>query len=109
MKLPKQFGGQGFQGALQKAQQAMAQAKNLESELANMRLEIDKGPVKAVFDGTGAIQSVTIDPEVVDKDDIEALEDLIVGTVRDGFNQATELRAKKMEAIMPDLPPGMGL
>jgi len=109
MKLPKGFGGQGFQGALQKAQQAMAQAKNLESELEAMRLEVDKGPVKAVFDGTGAIQSISIDPEIVDKDDIEGLEDLIVGTVRDGFAQATELRAKKMEAIMPDLPPGLGL
>lgn len=109
MKLPKQFGGQGFQGALQKAQQAMAQAKNLETELAAMRMEIDKGPVKAVFDGTGVMQSITIDKSVVDPEDIEALEDLIVGTVRDGFTQATDLRAKKMEAIMPDLPPGLGL
>ena len=43
MKLPKQFGGGGFQGMMAKAQDAMARAKNIEDELADERIEIDKG------------------------------------------------------------------
>jgi DNA-binding YbaB/EbfC family protein len=104
MKLPKGFGGQGFGGMLQQAQQAMAQAKQLEEQLANERIPIDKGPVKAVFDGTGQLLSIKIDKSVVDQEDIEALEDLIVSAVRDGFNTATEARNDRVQSIMPKIP-----
>jgi len=55
MKLPKNFGGQGFGGMLKQAQDAMARAQQLEEELAQERIAIDKGPVKAIFDGTGML------------------------------------------------------
>ncbi|HTQ09637.1 MAG TPA: YbaB/EbfC family nucleoid-associated protein [Fimbriimonadaceae bacterium] len=102
MKLPKGFGGQGFSGALVKAQQAMARAQNLESELANTRLSVDKGPVKAVFLGTGEMIKITIDKSVVDPEDVESLEDLIVSVVRDGYQKSVELRADKVEEIKRD-------
>jgi len=107
MKLPKGFGGQGFGGMLQQAQQAMARAKQLEEELERERIPIDKGPVKAVFDGTGQLLQIKIDKSVVDPEDIEALEDLIVSAVRDGFTTATEARAEKVQSIMPNVP-GLG-
>ena len=104
MKLPKGFGGQGFSGMLQQAQQAMAQAKQLEEQLAHERIEIDKGPIKAVFSGTAELISLKIDKSVVDPEDVEMLEDLIVSAIRDGFNQATEARNEKVQAIMPNIP-----
>lgn len=104
MKLPKNFGGQGFSGMMKQAQEAMARAQSLEEELANERLEIDKGPVKAIFTGTAELVKITIDPSVVDPEDVEALEDLIVGVVRDGFTQATEMRNSRVQAIMPKIP-----
>lgn len=107
MKLPKGFGGQGFGGMLQQAQQAMARAQQLEEELARERIPIDKGPVKAVFDGRGQIVGLKIDKSVVDPEDIEALEDLIVSAVRDGFTTATDAREAKVQAIMPNIP-GIG-
>ncbi|MCW5936239.1 MAG: YbaB/EbfC family nucleoid-associated protein [Fimbriimonadaceae bacterium] len=107
MKLPKGFGGQGFGGYLKQAQEAMARAQSLEQELQGETVEIDKGPVKAVFNGAGEIQSIKIDPSVVDPDDVEALEDLIVGLVRDGFAKSTELRNARIQEIMPNVP-GMG-
>lgn len=99
MKLPKGFGGQGLGGALAKAQEAMARAQNLEIELANERITIDKGPVKAVIAGTGQLVKIKLDKSVVDPEDIEALEDLIVSAVRDGFDKATEIRTQKVEEI----------
>jgi nucleoid-associated protein EbfC len=107
MKLPKGFGGQGFGGMLQQAQQAMARAQQLEEELARERIPIDKGPVKAVFDGRGQIVQLKIEKSVVDPEDIEALEDLIVSAVRDGFTTATDAREAKVQAIMPNIP-GIG-
>ncbi len=104
MKLPKNFGGKGFGGMLQQAQVAMARAQELEQELAAERMTIDKGPVKAIFDGTGQLLQLKLDREVVDPEDVEALEDLIVGAVRDGFTRATEIRNAKVGEIMPNIP-----
>lgn len=109
MKLPKQFGGVGMGGLMQRAQEAMQKAQRLEEDLANERLEIDKGPVKATFSGTGELVKISLDKSVVDPEDIEVLEDLIVSTVRDGFNQATAMRNERVQEIMPNVPhiPGM--
>lgn len=108
MKVPKKFGGQGFAGALAQAQQAMAQAKNLESELEAHRMEIVRGPIRALFTGTGELVALKIHPDAVDPEDIETLEDVITACIREGFAHATELRANRIAEIMPNLPPGLG-
>lgn len=109
MKLPKNFGGQGFGNMMKQMQDAMARAQTLETELEAERIGVDKGPVKALFDGTGRLLKITIEPSVVDPEDVEALEDLIVSAVRDGFEGAVQLRNNKVQGIMPNLPdiPGM--
>lgn len=89
---------------LKQAQDAMARAQALEAELANERIEIDKGPVKATFSGTAELIKLSIDKSVVDPEDVEALEDLIVSAVRDGFTQATEMRNARVQSIMPNIP-----
>lgn len=96
-------------GLMQRAQEAMAKAQRLEEDLANERIEIDKGPVKATFSGTGELVKISLDKSVVDPEDIEVLEDLIVSTVRDGFTQATTMRNERVQEIMPNVPhiPGM--
>lgn len=110
MKLPKNFGGAGFGGMMQQMQQAMAQAQNLEEELKRTAIPIQNGPIRALFDGTGEIQALKItDPSVVDPEDIEALEDLIVATLRAGFVAATELRENKVKGILPNVPEIPGL
>lgn len=104
MKLPKGFGGQGFAGALKQAQDAMARAQTLEQELEAERIDVDKGPVKAIFNGVGELMRLKIDPTIVDPEDVESLEDLIVSTVRDGFAHATALREAKVKEIVPNIP-----
>jgi DNA-binding YbaB/EbfC family protein len=109
MKLPKNFGGQGLGDIMGQMQSAMANAKNLEEDLKQETLNIDKGPVKAVFDGTGEIQKITIDPSIVDPEDVAMLEDLIVSCVRAGFETATERRNQRIQGLMPNLPDIPGL
>lgn len=110
MKLPKNFGGGGFSGMMQQMQSAMAQAQELEDELKRTAIPVQNGPIRAVFDGTGEIQALKItDPSVVDPEDVEALEDLIIATVRAGFSAATELREGKVKGILPNVPDIPGL
>ena len=89
---------------LKQAQQAMARAKTLNDELEAERVNIDKGPIKMVFNGLGELQKLSIDKSIVDPEDVESLEDLIVSAVRDGFQQTTAIREAKMQEIMPNVP-----
>lgn len=109
MKLPKNFGGQGFGNMMKQMQDAMSRAQDLEEELKSERIGVDKGPVKALFAGTGEPLKISIDPSIVDPDDVEMLEDLIVSAMRDGFNAATELRNAKVQGILPNVPDLPGL
>lgn len=104
MKLPKNFGGQGFGQILDQAKQAVARAHELEEELEKERIKVDRGPVKAIFDGTGQLLKIEIEKSIVDPEDIETLEDLIVSTVKAGFSSATELRNARVQQIVPNVP-----
>ncbi|MDX2066427.1 MAG: YbaB/EbfC family nucleoid-associated protein [Fimbriimonadaceae bacterium] len=104
MKLPKNFVPQDLGGMMKQVQDAMAEAQNLEAKLAAERIEIDQAPIKATFDGTGSLLAIKIDPAAVDPEEVDALEDLIVGVVRAGFERATELRNSKVQGILPNLP-----
>lgn len=89
---------------LREAQEAMSRAQDIEQELAAQQFIIDKGQVKAIFNGVGEIQKLAIDPAIVDPEDVEMLEDMILSAVRDGFNTATEMRNAKVQAILPKIP-----
>ena len=104
MKLPKNFGGQSMSGMMAQAQEAMERAKNLDSELAAERFDVEKNGVKCTFNGLGELQSLKIDAKMVDPEDLELLEDMIVAAVKDGFAKATEARDAKVQSIMPNVP-----
>lgn len=109
MKLPKNFGGQGFGSMMKQMQDAMARAQTLEAELESQQIPIEKGPIQALFDGTGRLLKLKIAKEIVDPEDVEMLEDMIVSIVRDGFDTATELRNAKVQGILPNVPEIPGL
>ncbi len=89
---------------LKQYQGALAKAQNLETELGKETIEIDKGPVKATFNGLGELQKISIDKDLLKPEEADVVEDLIVSAVRDGFQRATELRTKRMQEIMPNIP-----
>ena len=68
------------------------------------------GMVKIVANGKHEIVSVTIDPEVVDPEDIEMLQDLIVAAVNQAREKTQELQSEQMAQITGGLNiPGMNL
>lgn len=66
------------------------------------------GAVTATVTGEKRVQAITIDPEVVDPDDVEMLQDLVVAAVNSGLEQIDEAMTEKMQPFTGGLDiPGM--
>ena len=93
---------------VQKAQEQMAQ---VQAELASKTVEATAGGgmVKVVMTGDGALQSITLDPQVVDPEDVDLLQDLIVAAMNEGRKRTSELASSEMQKAAGGLglPPGM--
>ena len=57
------------------------------------------GLVSVTMNGHGKVQSLSIKPEAVDGDDVEALEDLILAAIQDAHNQVDELQQEATRGL----------
>jgi DNA-binding YbaB/EbfC family protein len=93
---------------MQKAQQQMQQ---VQEELAGKTVEATAGGgmVKVVMSGDGGLVSIDLDPEVVDPEDVDMLQDLIVAAVNEGRKRTAELASSEMQKAAGGLglPPGL--
>lgn len=89
-------------GNLQKMlKQAKEMQDNLQRELAEMRMEGTSGGgmVVVVLDGSKNLMSIKLDPEVVNKDDVDMLQDLISAAFNDASSKIDEEMSQKMGAM----------
>src|SRR5215468_9032944 len=91
-------------------QQLLAQAVSAQQELAAAEVtgQAGNGLVTVTLSGGGETTAVTIDPKVVDPDDVETLQDLIVGALADAHHKLQELAATKIGPLAGGLG-GLGL
>jgi DNA-binding YbaB/EbfC family protein len=103
-------GGMGnMMKQVQKMQEKMAQLQE-ELESAEVEGSSGGGMVKVVANGKGEISNITIDPEVVDKEEIEMLQDLIVAAINQVKQKSQELQAEQMSGLTGGLNiPGLNL
>ena len=92
----------------------MKQAQKMQQQMLQMQQELEEkeyeataggGVVKAVISGKKTLKSVTIDPEAVDPEDVEMLQDLVVAAVNEALRKAEE----DMNGAMAKLTGGMNL
>ena len=91
-------------------QQAKEMQERLQKQMAELRVEATAGGgmVTVVVNGTKQLQSIAIDPEVVSKDDVEMLQDLIVAAVNDANRKVDEQLGQQMSGLMGGLKiPGL--
>ena len=91
-------------------QQAKEMQERLQKQMAELRVEATAGGgmVTVVLNGTKQLQSIRIDPEVVSKDDVEMLQDLIVAAVNDGNRKVDDQLGQSMSGLMGGLKiPGL--
>jgi len=102
----------GFPGGGMNMQQMMKQAQKLQQQMTDMTEQLDSaeyeatsggGMVKVTVQGNNELKSITINPEVVDPDDVEMLQDLIIAAVNEAIRKGAEAREQSFSAI-----PGLG-
>lgn len=100
-------------GNMMKQVQAMqAKMEKIQAELEQERVEGSAGGGMVTVEANGKqdIVSITIDPEVVDKEDVEMLQDLIVAAINQARQKAQELQTDRMGSLTGGLSiPGMNL
>jgi nucleoid-associated protein EbfC len=91
----------GLGDLMKQAQKLQAKMMTLQEELAGKTVEATAGGgmVSVVVNGKQEITSLTIDPEVVDRQEIEMLQDLIIAAVNDGIRRAQQMGAEEMKKL----------
>jgi DNA-binding YbaB/EbfC family protein len=86
---------------LKKAQELQEKMAKLQEELGEKTVEASAGGgmVTVVANGKQEIISIKIDPEVVDSDDVEMLEDLVLAAVNDALYQARQMISEEMSQL----------
>jgi len=95
---------------LRQAQQLQAQLAKAQEELANLTLESSAGggAVKVTVDGQQKIKSIKISPEVVNKEDVELLEDMVLASVSEALEKSRQAAQDKLGGLTGGLKlPGM--
>lgn len=91
-------------------QQAKQMQEQLQQQMAGMRVEGNAGGgmVTLVMNGAKQVQSIAIDPEVVSKEDVEMLQDLIVAALNDATRKVDAQLGQQMSGLMGGLQiPGL--
>ena len=86
---------------LKQAQQMQVRLAAVQEEIAVARTEasVGGGMVKVLVIGGSKVESIEIDPEVVDPEDVEMLQDLILAAINEAMDTAQKLASDKMGAI----------
>ena len=101
----------GLGNMMKQVQQMQAKMAAMQEELENLEVEASAGGgmVKVIANGKSQIKSITIDPEVVDPEDVEMLQDLIVAAINQAHEKAQEMQSEQMSAITGGMNlPGLG-
>lgn len=96
-------------GMLQQLQQMQEEMVKTQEALGDETLSITAGggAIEVVITGHQRIQSITIDPEVVDPEDVEMLQDLIIAAVNEAIEASQKMAADRLGALTGGL--GMNL
>ena len=112
------MGGGGGGGMKPNRNAQMQQIQAMQAQMEKMQAEIDEkevettaggGAVAVKANGKKEIVSITIDPDVMDKEDPEMLQDLIIVAVNEALRQIDEISKTEMEKMTGGmgLPPGL--
>ncbi len=99
-------GGPNMQQLMRQAQKLQEQMEKAQSDLDTREYEAASGGgmVKVKVSGKRELLSIEMNPQVVDPEDVEMLQDLILAAVNEALRKGEETR----EAEMNRLNPGMG-
>lgn len=101
-----------LQGMLQQVQKMQAEMQKVQAELVNKTVseEAGGGMVKATVNGARELISLEIDPQVINKDEKDILEDLVVAAVNKALNSAAKMAEEELSKVTKGfIPPGLNI
>ena len=100
-----QMGKKGLKNLMKEAQRVQ---QKLETEMEAQRIEASSGGgvVTVVLDGSKRLQSIRIDPEAVDPEDVEMLQDLIVAAVNEAGRKVDAILSSQLGGLTGGLVGG---
>ena len=102
----------GFGNMMKQAQKLQVQMMALQEEVGRKKVEATAGGGMVTVEANGKqeIVSIKIDPEVVSKDDVQMLEDLVLAACNEALRKSRELVAQEMGKLTGGLKiPGLGM
>ncbi len=95
------MGGGNMNQLLQQAQRMQRETEKAHEEIAAMTAESTAGgsAVKVVVNGTHQVCELTIDPAVVNADDVEMLQDLVIVAVNDANAKIEQMSEARMAQV----------
>ena len=106
--MAKGFGGRGMPGMGGMNMNMVKQVQKMQQDMQKMQAELEAkeytaaaggGMVSATVTGKRELRAISIDPEAVDPDDVEMLQDMIVAAVNEALRTAEEDMATSMQQI----------
>ncbi|MGM0651405.1 MAG: YbaB/EbfC family nucleoid-associated protein [Bacillota bacterium] len=101
----------GMSKMMKQLQKAQAEMSRLQEDLAQRTVDSSSGggAVRVTANGQKQLVSLQIDPEAIDPDNREMLEDMIIAAVNEAFNRVDEMVSSEMQKVTGgmNLPPGM--
>ncbi len=94
-------GGMDPKNLMRQVQQMQSQMESIQAEANKEVVEVTAGGgmIGLAINGALEVQSITIDPEVVDPEDVEMLQDLILAAVNEGIQKAQAMVADRLSAL----------
>src|SRR5699024_3228508 len=115
-KGPAMQPGPDMNALLEQAQQMQAQLAEAQKEIAATDVDGQAGGglVTVTMRGTGEVTGVKVDPQVVDPEDVDTLQDLIVGAFGDAHTNVQELAETRLAPLaqgggLGDMMGGLGM
>jgi DNA-binding YbaB/EbfC family protein len=102
----------GMQGMLKQVQKMQEEMQKVQEQLGNLSVseEAGGGMIKATASGNKELISIIIDPQVINPDEKEILEDLVVAAVNKALHSANKLAEEEMAKVTKGmLPPGLNI
>ena len=106
--MAKGLGGRGMAGMGGVNRNMLKQAQKMQQDMMRMQQELQEkeyeakaggGVVSATVNGKHELKNLTIDPEAVDPEDVDMLQDMVLAAVNDALEQAEQMASKQMSAV----------
>lgn len=101
------MGGGNMNQLLRQAQKMQADMEKTQADIESKEFDVTSGggAVTITMNGKKKVQAIKINPEVVDKEDVEMLQDLILTALNEAYQKAEDLVAKEMSRF--NVPGGL--